>query len=585
MIRKIFRQMLVSQIISAMTVTLCMLVDSIMISRYLGMDSITAYGYSTPVLLVFAAFGSMLSVGIQVKCGKTMGSADREGTDACYTQSIVMAAAVAAAGFVLVFSLAGPLSTLLGAGKRSPENEVYFLTRDYLRGFIIGAPAFILAQIMIPYMQIAGKRTVLVAAVLAMTVFDILFDILNVTVFHGGTFGMGLASSLSYYIAFGIGLTYFLGKNCMFRFRKKGISGKLGLEILKYGIPTVVNQISLVLLVFLLNNVLARVEGNSAVAAYSVISTLGNICYCVGSGVASVALTLATFFCEDEDRSSLYLLMRVMIVYAVLLDIVLIAVVWIAAPYAIGLFVTDDPVVFAFAKQGLRLFSLSLLSSALNTALKNYYQGVGHTRLTEAISFAQNFLFTAIYALVLSSIFGARGVWISFVLGETTTLVLTVVYVFAKQKRAAFNAETFAMLPDSFGVQDSECMEETIRSMEEVVAVSEKANDFCLAHGDTDENGMLIALFIEEMAANTVNYGFTADKRDNTIELRVFYKDGTRYIRMRDDCRHFDPVSYMDVQRTEEDPTAHIGIRMVMGMAKSANYINSLGLNNLTLTL
>ena len=56
MIRKIFRDMLFVQIISAMTVTICMLIDSIMIGRFLGVDSMTAYGLSTPVLLVFAAF-------------------------------------------------------------------------------------------------------------------------------------------------------------------------------------------------------------------------------------------------------------------------------------------------------------------------------------------------------------------------------------------------------------------------------------------------------------------------------------------------------------------------------------------------
>ena len=34
MIRKIFRQMLVTQILSAMTVMICMLVDSMMIGRF-----------------------------------------------------------------------------------------------------------------------------------------------------------------------------------------------------------------------------------------------------------------------------------------------------------------------------------------------------------------------------------------------------------------------------------------------------------------------------------------------------------------------------------------------------------------------
>ena len=34
-----------------------------------------------------------------------------------------------------------------------------------------------------------------------------------------------------------------------------------------------------------------------------------------------------------------------------------------------------------------------------------------------------------------------------------------------------------------------------------------------------------------------------------------------------------------------DDPMAHIGIRMVMKTVTDANYVNSLGLNNLTLTL
>ena len=81
MIKRVFRQMLVTQIVSAMTVMLCMLIDSIMIGRFLGVDSMTAYGLATPVLLVFAAFGSLLSAGIQVMTGKTMGTGDIEATN------------------------------------------------------------------------------------------------------------------------------------------------------------------------------------------------------------------------------------------------------------------------------------------------------------------------------------------------------------------------------------------------------------------------------------------------------------------------------------------------------------------------
>ena len=243
MIRKIYRQMLITQILSAMTVMICMMIDSMMIGRFLGVDSVTAYGLASPVLLVFAAFGSMLSAGIQVMCGKTVGSGDMEGTNACYSASMVMAVGVAILGVALVLILQNPLTSLLGAGKPTEDNVVFFLTRDYLDGFILGAPAFILAQIMVPFMQISGSRSRLVAAVLMMTVSDIVFDILNVFVFHGGTFGMGLASSLSYYLALVIGLTYFLKKDCMFKLKLKSVKARICANLFRYGIPTVISAL------------------------------------------------------------------------------------------------------------------------------------------------------------------------------------------------------------------------------------------------------------------------------------------------------------------------------------------------------
>ena len=120
MIRKIFRQLLVTQILSAMTVMVCMLVDSIMIGRFLGVDSMTAYGLANPILLLFAAFGAMLSAGIQVMCGKTVGAGDRDGTDACFSAAAILAAAVSVGGMLLILLFINPVCTLLGAGRPGP---------------------------------------------------------------------------------------------------------------------------------------------------------------------------------------------------------------------------------------------------------------------------------------------------------------------------------------------------------------------------------------------------------------------------------------------------------------------------------
>ncbi|MBQ3355680.1 MAG: MATE family efflux transporter [Oscillospiraceae bacterium] len=584
MIRKIFKQMLVAQILSAMTVMLCMLVDSLMIGRFLGVDSMTAYGLASPVLLIFAAFGSMLSAGVQVVSGKTMGSGDREATNACFSASVVISVVISLVGMLLVLIFINPICKLLGAGQPTPDNTVFTLTRGYLRGFIVGAPAFILAQISVPFLQISGNRGRLTGAVIVMTISDILFDVLNVFVFKGGTLGMGLASSFSYVLAIVIGGSYFLKKDCMFKFRLRSVKPPLCGTLLRAGIPTVINQLSLVLLVFALNKILLEVGQNAAVAAYSVISTVGNICYCFGSGVASVALLLSSIFYSDEDKTSLRQLMKAMCRFSVVLVLGVTAAVLLAAPVLVWLFLRDDPGAGAMATTGLRLFSLSLLPCALNTCLKNYYQGVERTRFTEAISVMQNFTFTVLFAYLLSRFLKTTGVWLGFVCGETLTLLVIAVVVWIREKKIVFSADAFCFLPKNFGVPESDCLELSIKNMEEATAASQQSSAFCVNHGDNPRKAMLISLCVEEMVGNIILHGFTKDNREHSVELRILFKDQTRVIRIRDNCVNFDPLAYLELHKTD-DPAAHIGIRMVMKTVKSATYVNSLGLNNLTLVL
>lgn len=584
MIRKVFKQMLVAQILSAMTVMICMLVDSLMIGRFLGVDSMTAYGLASPVLLIFAAFGSMLSAGIQVLCGKTMGSGDREATNACFSASALLAVGITVVGMLLVLIFSGPICSLLGAGEPTPDNAVFSLTRDYLRGFIVGAPAFIIAQISVPFLQISGNRGRLALAVIAMSVGDIVFDVLNVFVFKGGTLGMGLASSFSYVIAVAIGGAYFLKKDCMFKFKLRSVDRRLCGELLSAGIPTVINQLSLVLLVFALNKILLDVGQNAAVAAYSVISTVGNICYCFGSGIASVALLLSSIFYSDEDKTSLRELMKTMCRYSIVLILSVTAVVLLTAPYLIWLFLKDDPGAGAMATQGLRLFSLSLLPCAFNTCLKNYYQGVERTSFTEAISVMQNFTFTVLFAFLLSRFWKTTGVWLGFVCGETLTLLVIAAVVWIREKKIVISADAFSFLPKDFGVAEEDCLEISIVTLKEAAIASQQAATFCVRHGDNSKVSMQIALCVEEMVTNIIHHGFTKDNREHSVELRLIFKNMTRVIRIRDNCVNFDPLKYLELHKTD-DPVAHIGIRMVMQTVKSATYVNSLGLNNLTLVL
>ena len=88
------------------------------------------------------------------------------------------------------------------------------------------------------------------------------------------------------------------------------------------------------------------------------------------------------------------------------------------------------------------------------------------------------------------------------------------------------------------------------------------------------------------MAVNILDYGFV-EGRNNRIDIRLVRKrDQDLILRIRDNCEGFDPVNYYEMTKPDEnDPARHIGIRMVFKMVKDVKYVNTLGLNNLTIRI
>ena len=577
MIRKLVRQMLAAQIFSALTVSLCLLIDNIMIGRFLGEQAIAAYGLANPLLLAIGALGSLLAAGIQVACGKSLGKGSQEETNAGFSSAVAVTAGVSLAFMAAALIFRSPLATAMGAGS---GGELFEQTRDYLAGFSIGAPGSMGALVLVPFMQMAGQSGLLIAAVLGMTVADIALDLLNVLVFHGGMFGMGLASALSYYAAMVIGAFYFLSKKCVFRFSLRQVSWRKIGELFSSGIPAGFNMASSVILVFLMNRIVRDVGGQSAVAAYTVISTIGNSANCITTGIGGVSLTLSGILFNEEDRTGLKELIRLLSRYAVMLGLAMGAVLLVFAPVFVSLFIPENGPTRDMAILGMRIFAAGLIPCCINNAVKNMYQVSGRAWLTEGICLLEGAFFPVAAAFVLTRFAGITGAWFYFAAGELLALIWIGIYVRLKTGKTPWTDGAYLLLKPDFGVAPENLLEKNIASMADVTAAAQEAEAFCLRHGQGARIGNHIALCIEEMASNTIQHGFEKDRKEHHLSVRVLCKPEHWVLRFRDDCGAFDPVHYVP----EEEGDA-LGIRLVMAMAQEANYTYSLNLNNLMLKL
>ena len=579
MIRKSIRQMLTAQIFSALTVSLCLLIDNVVIGQFLGEKAMAAYGFANPLLLTIGAIGSMLAAGIQVSVGKSLGRGSREETDEGYSSSMAVAGLISVLFAVFVVLLRNPLATLMGAGSSGEEFE---MTRDYLAGFSIGAPGSMGSLTLVPFLQMAGQSNLLIVAVVSMTVADIALDLLNVLVFHGGMFGIGLASSLSYYVAMVFAAMYFLSKKCIFRFSLKKVTKAKILELIRGGVPAGVNMAASVVLVFVLNRILKSAGGSEGVAAYAVIMSIGNAANCISTGIGGVSLTLCGILYNEEDRTGLKDTVTLLTRHATVLGIVAATLLLVFAPVLVGIFLKEPGEAQTQAILGLRLFASGLIFCAVNNVFKFMYQATDKEKMTEIMCLLEGLVFPALGAFVFSRFMGTSGVWLYFLCGEVLTIVFLALLI---RKRSGgqvpWKNGAYLMLKDGFGAPEEDCLEVDIHNMDEVSAVSEQARQFCLQHGQSSRVANHVSLCVEEKASNTIEHGFR-EGADNHLSLRILFQKDYWVLRFRDDCGAFDPVSYIP---EKADAEKDLGIRLIQSLAEEARYTYSLNLNNLMLKL
>ena len=225
-----------------------------------------------------------------------------------------------------------------------------------------------------------------------------------------------------------------------------------------------------------------------------------------------------------------------------------------------------------------------MVPGAVSTTFKNYYQGTRRMGLTHLISVLNSLAFTELFAWIGGRLYGFTGLWGGIIVGQLGVCVMILLIAWIRHGGVSFSAETLSMLDSGFGTRAEDCFDGTIPDLQTAVAVSEHIQAFCRDRGVDTRTSYFIGLCAEEMTTNIILHGFTKDKRPHNIDVRLVVKDTGRLIRIRDNCVRFDPTTYLELHRTD-DPAAHIGIRMVMATVTEANYIQTLGLNNLTLRL
>lgn len=570
LIEKVLRGHIAITILMTLTATLSMVINGLVVGQMLGPDSLVAFGLSSPMFILLSAVSGVFSNGGSIRCAKHIGSGRTDLVRMNFTVATVANLITAAVFTVVCLVLADPLAMLFGA-----KGEIADITAQYIRGIGLSAIPFLLLQNVLQYLRLDNGQRISLASMITVIVVNTGFAVYSSACTDLGLFGIGLAMCVGNLAGLIVTIPHFRISDRIMKFSPlKGYRQELG-DICMAGLPTAINRGSQTIKNFVLNTFLLSVGGSAAVLALSVQTNVYQFLIAISTGYGLMVAMMCGMFFGEKDKGAIVNALRTSIRSGVILSSVV----------AVILFVFAEPIAALFLKSGgdlematrcLRIFAFSQPTSTLCLCFLYMYQTMGNLLLSNIVSLTRGALYVILVSFVLTPLIGLDAVWLSFLLADVLSVLTIMVVVWRKTGRFPRCIEDFVVSEE--GAFDVEVIYETSISndMSEVDGLTESIASVCIGKGVEPDKAQRIALCIEEMAGNVVEFAFTDDKV-HFIDIRIVRQGDDVTFRMRDDGIRFNPIT--------ADTEGHLGIKVVRAAAKSVDYRYSVNLNNLTVTV
>lgn len=578
-VRTLYRSFVIVSILTALTATAGILVDNIIVGRFLGSDALGAMGIAGPIGLIFSAVGNICSGGGTARAAQALGKGDRE--QMCITFTTTILFALVAGVIITVFGLlfTPQIADFLGA-----DGTLKAPTEQYLYGYFLSAIPTIIMTALMGFVRVDGSVKLPLVCIGVMTVSNIIMDLFMALVFRQGMFGMALATAISYFLAAATGCMHFTQKHNSLRILFPKNIWKELYNIITVGAPTSIVRICETIKFTLLNNLLAASVGAAALVALNVRTQAFNLLGALVVGIGQASIPIVGMFFGEEDRNALSDVLHAAFRIGLTITVPIAAVLLIFPTMIPSLLGVTNPATMKMATAAMRILALGMPISLGNTVLMNFYQSTRREKLASLICVLQSLVYPVIFAFILLSPLGITGVWVALFLGDVLTLLTIVVHAARKEKKIPNSLDYFMLFGRDFGGDPENRLEISIgNSIEEVVLISRGIHQFGQKHGTDQKLLGKISLFIEEMAGNVVQHSFRPGEK-KWLDMMILNKKDSIVIRLRDNGAGFDPTKYV---RIPEDSVSQeqYGIKIVSSFADRFEYRRSMGLNVLIITL
>lgn len=347
-------------------------VDSLVVGRVHGTEALAAVSSSGTLIFLMISFFVGTSMGAGIVISKYYGARDYERVSRAVHTNICL-------GIIcgVILTIVGVVLTPTFLRWMGTDPDVMPDATAYFRYYFAGAIAIVLYNNCKGVMNALGDSRRPLYYLIISSVTNVLLDLLFIAVFRWGVWAAAFATTLSQALSAVLCIIHLSKKDTLYQLQLSKLridKESLG-EIVRYGLPAGVQNS-----VIGFANVIVQTNINSftkiATAAYGTYAKIEGFAFLP---ITSFTMALTTFTGQNlgaglYDRAKKG--SRFGIISAVVLAEAIGLVIWLAAPFLIGLF-SDDPAVIELGTKQARIESLFFCLLAFSHAVAAVCRGAG----------------------------------------------------------------------------------------------------------------------------------------------------------------------------------------------------------------
>lgn len=421
-----FRRYAAPGVLGMIGISCYILADTFFVAKGTGSLGLAALNIAIPAYNLMNGLGLMVGVGGATHYSLCRAQGDAAEADRTFTHTLLLGLCIA-----LVFVLTGtfgvvPLSRLLGANA-----ETLDMTAVYLRLLLCFAPFFVTNNIMIAFVRNDGEPGRAMAGMIAGSLFNIVFDWVFIFPCGLGMFGAALATGASPLVSLLVLSGHLRRPSRGFHLRRERLRPRLLPRICAPGLSSLVSELASGITLLLINLVLLRIAGNTAVAAYGVIANLALVESAIFTGLSTGVQPLISRSAEADRRR----LLRWTVTTALVISALMYVLVFVFASPITAVFNSEhDPALAACAVPGLRIYFAGFLAACINIIAAAYFSAAGQTSRGFIISLVRSIIAIPPVLFALSALLGVTGVWLTFPAVEALACVLSLLFILRSPK-------------------------------------------------------------------------------------------------------------------------------------------------------